>query len=73
LLLLDAVLHIATGAVKPLVEVAGWPGIGIEIGDDETRIGTFPKVLRLGDDAPYARPCLLCGITQLLEDTCGET
>ena len=54
LALLDAVFHLASGAVEVLVEVPPVDGVPAERGDDEARIGAARKPLRLADDAALA-------------------
>jgi hypothetical protein len=55
LTLLDAVFHVAAGAVDLLVEIAGLPLGPIERGDDEARIALVLGMLSFGDD-PAAAP-----------------
>ena len=59
LMFLDAVLHLSARAVKALAQVAGRRGSGIEVGDDESRVGTLGEMLRLGYDPPLACPGFL--------------
>jgi hypothetical protein len=60
--LLDPVLHLATGAIHPLVERASIRSGGLQWGDDEAGIGTALAAARhplgLGDDAPAAAPAV---------------
>jgi hypothetical protein len=55
LTLLDAVFHVAAGAVDLLVEIAGLPLGPLERGDDEARIALVLGMLSFGDD-PAAAP-----------------
>ena len=51
---LDAVLHVAAGAVDVLVELSRSRLSALERGDEEARIGLALRPLRLGDDAAPA-------------------
>ena len=55
---LDAVLHVAAGAVDVLVELPRSRLSALERGDDEARIGLALRPLRLGDDAAPAAPAV---------------
>ena len=63
LLLLDAVLHVASGAVEASIQV---PGRTLEVGQNIARVGSPGTVLGLDDDAPGPVPAL-CGIGELAE------
>src|SRR5260370_16366568 len=53
---LDAVLHLAAGAIAVLVEHSGVGALLAERGHDEARIGLALGVLALADDPPAAGP-----------------
>src|SRR6516165_12774942 len=55
---LDAVFHLAAGAVELLVEVAGLVLLARQRGDDKPRIGFAPCPFRLADDPALAAPAL---------------
>src|SRR5260370_35481 len=55
---LDAVLHLAAGAIAVLVEHAGVGALLAERGHDEARIGLALGVLGLADDPPAAAPAI---------------
>ncbi len=62
LALLDAIFHLATSAVELFVERLGFPGICLQRGHDEARVGAFVAAarhpLRLGDHPPAAVPAV---------------
>src|SRR5580692_4671789 len=55
---LDAVLHLATGAVDHLVEVLRGNLARLERGDDEARVGITAGDLGFTDDAAVAAPAV---------------
>src|SRR3954447_14987855 len=61
---LDAVLHLAAGAIELLVEVASLVLLAAQRGDDEARVGLarpppcYRDTLGLGDDATLAAPAV---------------
>ena len=55
---LDAVFHLAAGAVELLVEVAGLVHLAPQRSDDKPRIGFAAGPFRLGDDPTLAAPTL---------------
>src|SRR5580693_6397416 len=55
---LDAVFHLAAGAVELFVKVAGLVLLAGQRGDDKARIGFAASPFRLGDDPPFAAPAL---------------
>src|ERR1700757_119117 len=59
LALLDAVFHLAAGAVELLVEVAGLMFLACQRGDNKPRIGFARGPFRLGDDPPLAAPAVV--------------
>ena len=67
LALLDAVLHLAAGAVDLLVEVRASQLGSAERGDDEARIGLALRPLGLADDAAPAAPALARRPQEVLE------
>ena len=69
---LDAVFHLATGAVQLLVERLRRPGRGAEAGHDETRVGarriaTLGQLLGLADDPARAAPAVEGLVAEVLE------
>src|SRR5690348_12395257 len=58
LALLDAVLHLAAGAVEVFIERAGVRALWRERRDDKTRIGLAARPLGLADDTPDAAPAV---------------
>src|SRR5208283_3966198 len=64
---LDAVLHVAAGAVDVLVEFSRAGLCALERGDDEARIGLVLCPLRLGDDAAPAAPAVERAPLEVLE------
>src|SRR5439155_21165265 len=67
LALLDAVLHLASGAVNRLVEEAGLVLFRRQRGDDEARIGLALGPLGFGDDAAPAAPAVARRPHEVLE------
>ena len=68
LLLLDAVLHLAAGAVDLLVQPLRRLDFGeFQVGHHEARIGALPQVLGLADHAPLAAPRAVRAIAELAE------
>jgi hypothetical protein len=65
--ILDAVLHLATGAVDPLVDAAGIGLLALQRGDDKARVGLATGPLGLADDAPAARPAVEGGPAEVAE------
>lgn len=55
LLLLDAVLHLAAGAVEAVVEGLA---VALQIGHHEARIGVLGAALEAGDDPAFPGPAL---------------
>ena len=51
---LDAVFHLAAGAIDFLVKLLCFNVFARQRGDDEARIFAFGKMLRLGHDAAFA-------------------
>ena len=70
LALLDAVFHLATGAVELFVKVAGLVLLACQRGDDKPRIGFASGPFRLGDDPPFAAPALARLPDEVLEAAC---
>src|SRR5258708_40100131 len=64
---LDAVFHIAAGAIDVLVEVARRRLGTLQRGDDEARIGLALGPLGLGDDATPAAPTVDRAPLEVLE------
>src|SRR4029077_10607468 len=58
LALLDAVFHLAAGAIELLVEVASLVSFARQRGDDKARIGFAAGPFRLGHDAALAAPAV---------------
>src|SRR5271170_943948 len=58
LALLDAVLHLAAGAIDRLIELLTVAVLLCERGDDEARIGLALRPFGLGDDTPLPIPTL---------------
>jgi hypothetical protein len=67
----DAVLNVAAGAVEFLVKLLCFNVFALERGDDEARIFSLGKVLRLGHDTAFARPAGERLVAQLLEEAFG--
>src|ERR1700722_7431768 len=68
---LDAVLHLAAGAIEVFVEETG-AGLGLgQGGHDETRIGLAAGPFRLGHDPAPSRPTIEGGVAEILEATGG--
>ena len=65
--LLEPVLHLAALAVDGLVEKAGRAEWGMDIGDDEARVGPTVRELGLPDDATLGRPTLARPISKVGE------
>ena len=65
--LLEPVLHLAALAVDGLVEKAGRAECGMDIGDDEARVGPTVRELRLPDNATLGRPALAFPISKVGE------
>jgi hypothetical protein len=70
LALLDAVFHLAAGAVDLLVEVAGVVLRARQRGNDKARIGLALGPLRLGDDPPLGAPAVARAPAEILEAAC---
>ena len=70
LALLDAVLHLAAGAVDALVEAAGVDLGGTQRGDDEAWVGRATGPFGLADDAPPARPAVEGGPAEVAKAAC---
>jgi hypothetical protein len=68
-LLLDAVLHLATGTVELLVQLLGWPCFGCQRSDHEARVLAFIKIFCLGHNAARVGPALVCLVLELGKDT----
>jgi len=64
---LDAVLHVAAGAIEVLVKRPPAPAIALERGHHEARIGLALRPFRLGDDAAPARPAVQRRPAEVLE------
>src|SRR5512144_1672740 len=67
LLLLDAVLHLAAGAVDLLVEGLRVDHLTFQRGDDEPRVGAPGQVLGLPDDATAPAPRVDGRVAEVLE------
>ena len=65
--LLEPVLHLAALAVHGLVEEAGRAECGVDIGDDEARVGSAVRELGFPDDATHDRPALARPISKVGE------
>src|SRR5207249_2265781 len=70
---LDAVLHVAAGAVDLLVEVTRLGLVTAERGDDEARIGFALRPFGLADDAATAAPAFARRVLEVLEAACRLT
>src|ERR1700745_1456314 len=70
LTLLDAVFHLATGAVELFVKVAGLVFLACQRGDDKPRIGFASGPFRLCDDPPLAAPAFARLPDEVLEAAC---
>jgi len=68
-LLLDAVFHLAAGAVELLVEILWAPLFGRERGNHEARVLPLVEILGFGHDAARSRPALFRLVLELGEDT----
>src|SRR5687768_3544855 len=69
--LLDAVLHVAAGAIDVLIEPASF-GLGRpERSHDEARVRALRQVLGLGDDPAAAAPAVQRGPAELGEAAGG--
>jgi hypothetical protein len=68
LLLLDAILHVASAAVLLLVDRLPGERRGRQRGHHEARVGPLGQVLRLADHASLARPTVQRAIGKVLED-----
>lgn len=67
---LDAVLHVATGAIDLLVELTrAGPGT-LERGHNKAWIGLALRPLRLGNDAPFPAPAVARAPVEVLEPPC---
>lgn len=66
---LDAVSHPPASAIEFFIEITLLEFLGTERGNDKTRVGTFGKMLSLGNHATSSAPCLLSSIAKILEDT----
>src|SRR5207237_6892029 len=55
---LDAVLHLAAGAIELLVEMARLMLLAAERGDDKARVGRALGPFGLGDDPALAAPAV---------------
>jgi len=64
---LDAVLHLAAGAIDRLVEVARLGRLGLEAGDDEARVGVALGAFGLADDPAPAAPAVERGPHEVAE------
>src|SRR5512144_2939564 len=67
LLLLDAVLHLAAGAVELLVEGLRVDHLTFQRGDDEPRVGALGQVLGLPDDVTAPAPRVDGRVAEVLE------
>src|SRR3990172_11902881 len=70
-LLLDAVFHLASGAVELLIELLRGPGLWAERRDQVARILLALDLFRFGHHAPRSRPALLGAISELTEHPRG--
>ncbi len=64
---LDAVLHVASGAVEFFVEGPPVDGGRVQRGDEEARVGTTREPLGFADDTALARPTVQGAIAELGE------
>ena len=64
---LDAVLHVAAGAIEVLVEGPGAPGVSLERGDHEARIGLALRPFRLGHHPAAPAPAVERRPAEVLE------
>src|SRR6516162_8246633 len=67
---LDAVFHVAAGAIDLLVEVAGLMLAASQRGDDKTRVGLAAGPLGLADDAARPAPAIQRRPGKVLEAPC---
>ena len=72
MLLLDAVLDLAAGAVEIFVEGPSVDLGGAERGHDEARVRTLGQVLGLGDNPPIAAPAIERAPSEVSEATRGS-
>ena len=66
LLLFDPVLHLAAGAVDPLVEGLGVDRPPFQRGDDKPRVGALGQVLGLPDHPPPTAPAVPGAVAEVL-------
>src|ERR1700747_949118 len=69
LALLDAVFHLAAGAIELFIEVASLVFLSCQRSDDKARIGLAASPFRLGDNSPFAAPAVAGPPGEVLEAT----
>jgi hypothetical protein len=67
---LNAIFHVAAGAVDLLVEPLGLGVLGAQRGDDKTGIGGTFGPFRLGNDPTLTAPTVARRPLELLEPAC---
>ncbi len=65
LLLLDTILHLATGAVDALVQPLRSESLPTQVGDDEPRVGPLGQVLRLANHPTRSAPALARAVAKV--------